>query len=156
MKHAEAFTKEEEGVLWYSGVLGTVTPASFLKRFCLHGGEEHRCLTISQIVREYSPDRYIYTEAGSKNKKGTFTASHISNKIVPIYAVAEAEERCHERILDLYLSKLPKEAFERDNFYLRLSTVLPANPVGPWFSTVPVGRNELAQMFSHKCVKMQA
>ena len=159
VKHAEDFTKEEEGVLWRSGVLGTVTPKSLLnavfylngKSFCLRGGEEHRRLTISQIVREYSPDRYIYTEAGSKNKKGTFTERHISNKIVPIYAVAEAGERCHVHILDLYLSKIPKEAFERDNFYLRPLTALPANPVGPWFSTVPVGRNELARMVSQMC-----
>lgn len=43
------------------------------------------CLTISQIVREYSRDSYIYTEAGSKNKQGTFTERHISNKIVIIY-----------------------------------------------------------------------
>ena len=31
-----------------------------------------------------------------------------------ISAVPEAGNRCHVHILDLYLSKLPKEAFERD------------------------------------------
>lgn len=62
------------------------------------------CLTISQIVREYSRNSYIYTEAGSKNKQGTFTERHISNKIVIIYPL----------------------------------TALLANPLGPWFSTVPV------------------
>ena len=131
---------------------GPASPKSLLntvfylngKNFCLRGGEEHRRLTISQIVREHNPDHYLYTEAGSKNKKGTFPERHIPNKIVPIYAVAEAGEKCHVRILDLYLSKLPKEAFERDNFYLRPLAAIPANPDNPWFSTVPVGGNELA------------
>lgn len=52
---------------------------------------------------------------------------------------AEAEERCHVCILDLYLSKLLKDAFERDNLYICPLTALLANPLGPWFSTFPVG-----------------
>ena len=120
VKHAEAFTREEE-MLWKKGVLGTTSPKSLInavfylngKNFCLRGGEEHRRLTLSQIVRHYNPDHYLYIETGSKNKKGTFTEKHIPNKIVPIYTSATAKERCHVHILAVYMAKLPKGAFER-------------------------------------------
>ncbi len=49
------------------------------------------------------------------------------------------------RILDLYFSKVPKEAIERDNFYVRPLTKLPEEEK-PWFSSVPLGRNKLGNM----------
>ena len=159
VKHAEVFTKEEEQMLWDKGILGTSNPQSLLnaafylngKSFCLRGGEEHRRLCISQLVREYNPDRYVYTEAGSKNKKGTFMEMHIQNKVVPIYSSPKAGERCHVHILDLYLSKLPKDAAEKDVFYLRPLSGVPANPTAPWFQSVPIGRNQLGKMVPNMC-----
>ena len=65
---------------------------------------------------------------------------------------AEAEERCHVCILDLYLSKLLKDAFETDNLYICPLTALLANPLGPWFSTVPV-RTMVSQMCGDAGVK---
>ena len=102
--------------------------------------------TPHHIVREYSPDH---------NKKGTFTESHISNKIVHIYPLAKPGERCHVCILDRYLSKLPKEAFGRDNFYLRPLTALPANPVVPGSALSQLAEMSWHKWF-HKCVRMQA
>ena len=60
-KHTEIVTKEEENLLWSSGVLGTHTPKALLnavfysngKNFCLRGGQEHRdTQTISVQKRE--------------------------------------------------------------------------------------------------------
>ena len=132
IKHSEIFTKEEEQSLWESGILGTSNPKSLLnavffvngRNFCLRGGEEHRRLAISQLSRHYDPDHYVYTECGSKNLKGTFTEKDIPNKIVPIYSSGEAGERCHVRILDFYLSKLPQIAFNNDVFYVRPLSVM--------------------------------
>lgn len=77
-KAAEVFTREEENELWSKGILGVNTPKALLravfflngKNFCLRGGEEHRSLKISQLKREFNPNRYVYTENLSKNRSG--------------------------------------------------------------------------------------
>ena len=159
VKHAEVFTREEEQALWEKGTLGTTSPKSLLnavfflngKNFCLRGGEEHRRLALSQVVRHYNPDHYIYTENGSKNRKGTFTERHIANKVVPIYAT-KAGERCHVHILDTYFSKLPRDATEQDVFYLRPLSAVPKDPTQPWFQSTPIGKNELGKMVQNMCL----
>ena len=56
----------------------------------------------------------------------------IEHKVVPIYEVPEAGTRCHVYILDLYISKLPSLAFERD---LQMISGAEAKPSPePWFS----------------------
>ena len=157
-KQSEAFSKEEEDQLWTSGVLGTDTPQSLLravfflngKNFCLRGGVEHRELKISQIQHIHSPPRYVYTECASKNRTGGLAQLRVKNKVVPIDAVAEAGTRCHVYVLDCYFEKIPKEAIEKDNFYL--SPVAKVKDQSkPWFTTVPVGRNALAKMVKEMC-----
>ena len=44
---------------------------------------------------------------------------HIKNKSVQIHENPEAGDRCHCRLLDLYISKLPPEAVEKDLFHVR-------------------------------------
>ena len=160
VKHAEIFTAKEEDMLWEKEVLGTHSPKALLnavfyfngKNFCLRGGEEHRCLALSQICRQQNPDSYVYTELGSKNHKGTFTERNIPNKVVPIFSSRDLGDRCHVHILDMYYSKLPKEAFERDIFYLRPLPVCPKDPNAPWFMMTPIGRNELGKMVKSMCM----
>ena len=67
------------------------------KNFHLRGGEEHRFLHLSQLQRHFSPDRYEYTEEGSKNNPGSLADVRMQrpNKIVPIYATPTAGNRCH-------------------------------------------------------------
>ena len=162
-KSAEAITKEEEAQLMEQGVLGTDSPRALLraafflngKNFCLRGGEEHRCLKLSQIKRYSAPDHYVYTENSSKNRSGGMAQMRVANKVVPIYATPEAGIRCHVNILDTYFSKLPQEAMEKDNFYLQPLTKLPHDPQKPWFSTIPVGRNTLAKMVKDICKEGQ-
>ena len=43
----------------------------------------------------------------------------LKNKVVPIDAVEQAGNQCHVYVLDLCMEKIPKEAFERNNFYLQ-------------------------------------
>ena len=57
------------------GVMGIYAPKPLVravfyyvgKAFCLRGGAEQRALKPSQFERGYNPDRYTYTENGSKN-----------------------------------------------------------------------------------------
>ncbi len=68
VKHAETISLEEEDKIWRSGFMDLNTPkglqnAAFYtvgKFFCLRGGQEHRCLKISQIQR--GDNKYIYHE----------------------------------------------------------------------------------------------
>ena len=157
-KCTETFSKEEIDQLWLSGALSAETPKGLLravffqngKSFCLRGGEEHRSLKLSQLKRENNPSRYIYTEFASKNRAGGLAQLRVKNKSVSISAVPQAGCRCHVHILDLYFSKLPKESFRRDNFYLQpVSNV--KKPNQPWFTTSPVGKNALAKMVKDIC-----
>ena len=59
----------------------------------------------------------------------------IENKIVPSYAVPEGGERSHVALLDLYFSKVPSDAPEKDNFYLRPLPRKPEDPNAPWFTS---------------------
>ena len=80
------------------------------KAFCLRGGAEQRSLKPSQFVREYNPDRYTYTENGSKNHKGAFGTLHNSNKVVTVYATAGTDGDILRDVvfsLDKYLEKFP-------------------------------------------------
>ena len=61
----------------------------------------------------------MYHENTSKNSNGSFKQLHVKPKIVPIYDVPDAAERCPVNILDKYIEKLPKESFLKDIFYVR-------------------------------------
>ena len=76
----------------------------------------------------------------------------MTNKTVPIHANPALKDQCHVRVLDFYYAKLPKEATEKDVFYLRPLPKMPAKRDLPWFSGVPVGRNELNKMVQKMCV----
>ena len=159
MRHAEVVTKDEKNQLWDTGVIGTDSPRSLQnavfyyngKNFCLRGGEECRQLKISQIQCVYSPDDYIYHEFVSKNRQGTFRQLYLANKEVPIYACPTAGDRCHVRLLDLYLQKLPSEAIEKDVFYVRPLDKIPSDPLSPWYTSVPISRNTLDKKVNVMC-----
>ena len=69
-----------------------------------------------------------------------------------LYLLApEVGERCAVYLLDLYLSKLPSEAFEQDIFYLRPLGNIPSDPAKPWYSSVPVGKNTLERKLAIIC-----
>ena len=87
------------------------------KNFCLRGREKQRELKPSQLIRKRNPDQYVYVETGSKNRSGGLKELNVDNKVVPIYVCPAAGERCLVHLLDLYLSKLPSIAFEKDVFY---------------------------------------
>ena len=75
----------------------------------------------------------------------------VENKVVPSYAVPEAGERCHVALLDLYLSKIPSDALQKDNFYLCPLQKKPDNPGAPWFSSMQVGINTMNDMLKKMC-----
>ena len=67
-----------------------------------------------------------------------------------VYRNPEAGDRCHCRILDVYISKLPQAAKEKDLFYMRpFEKVKPDQSV--WYYSIPVGRNRLSRMVPEMC-----
>ena len=160
-KHTEGISMDEEDLLWKSEVLNVGTPLGLLravffyngKCFCLRGGQEHRDLQLSQLKRLYCPDRYMYYENTSKNRKGGLSELQLEHKSFPSYANPDAGVRCHVFLLDLYISKLPKEAVTKDIFYCRQLPSLPTDETKPWYAAVPVGRNVLTKMVATMCAE---
>ena len=166
-KSANIITKEDEDRLWDSGVLSTKTPDGLQKAVfyylgkvcCLRGGEEQHKLKLSQFTRLHNPERYIYTENGSKNRNGGFYQLHIENKVVPIFKNPGAGCRCLVSLLDQKalkschqksIEKLPPIAKTQDLFYCRsLQKYDPER--GPWYSNQPIGKHYLSEMVKNMC-----
>ena len=151
VKHASEITAEEEDRVWTARVMGDHSPTALLRavfylngvNFSLRGGKEHRDLKLSQLVRE--SDHWKYIEHGSKCFRGGFGDLHRENKVVVQYPIL-CHERCHVRLLDLYMSKLHPDATEKDIFYYTPLHSKPSDPSKPWYSLVPVGWNKLNGM----------
>ena len=141
-------------MLWDKDVLNTVTPKGLFravfyyngKNFVLRGGQEHRELQLSQIVRLTKPDRYEYIENASKIGVGSWHSCVLSTKKVTICANPTAGECCHVYLLDKYLSKLPSAAKEKGWFCWQPLTSTPADTKAPWFAAIPCGRNSLSKV----------
>ena len=107
--HTEGISREEEELLWSTGVLNNCTPMGLLravffyngKVFCLRGGQEHRCLKLSQLERLHNPERYLYRENSSKNRKGGLSEVRLEHKAVTSIANPDVGVRCHVSLLDL-------------------------------------------------------
>ena len=113
------------------------------KNFCLRGGEEHRSLKLSQLKK--TPHGYVYTENASKNRQG-----RLGQVRLKIRANEDAGERCHCRLLDMYISKLPSEAKSRDLLYARpLEKATKDDPI--WYCSAPIGHNKLSKMVPEMC-----
>ena len=54
--------------------------------------------------------------------------------------------------LDLYLQKIPSQAWENDVFYLAPLQKKPEDPSKPWFTLTPVGKNRLNKLLKEMCV----
>ena len=74
----------------------------------------------------------------------------VSHKVVHQFARPELGERCHVFLLDKYYSKIPESA-KKDIFYLRSLTKVPESEDTPWFSSVPVGKNQLSKTVQEMC-----
>ena len=167
VKRTPVLTIADEDKLWATSVLSLETPEGLLraaffyngKNFCLRRGEEQRGLKLSQLksgiatVNGEAKVYYEYTEHGSKNRTGGLKQLQMENKVVRQYESEDGGARCHVRILDKYLQKVPKEALEKDAFYVKALTKRPLDPMKPWFSAVPVGKNKLSAMVKEMCLE---
>ena len=161
-KQADVISLDEEDQLWQTGVLSSESPVSLLRavfylngiNFVLRGGDEHRKLKISQfnfldVPDPDSPDQMIrcveYTEHGSKNRPGSSHQLNQDNKVVTQFAKPELGDKCHVYLLELYLSKLPDRAVQRDIFYMKAKNRIPDSPGDPWYMDIPMGHNTLGK-----------
>lgn len=54
-------------------------------------------------------------------------------------------------LLDLFFSKVPSEALDKDNFHLRPLQKKPDDPGAPWFSSMQIGINTMKDMLMKMC-----
>ena len=161
IRHTAIISEDEEKKLWEYDILGLDNPKSLQravfyfigKRFCIRGFEEQRNLSPAQFIRSYNPDCDMYVEHGSKNYSARKQAwyLHFENKEVPCPAVPENRPKCLVLLMDLYLAKLPKFAFEKNILYLRPKRTTPSNPEEAWYENVAVGKNSLRTMVKDVC-----
>ena len=161
-KATEVLTKDEENTLWERGVLGVHTPQALLnatfflngKNLALRGGKEHHELKFTQFQRLVNPDRYVYTENGSKNRSGGIADFRVPNKVVTIHMNRHSPDRCHVRILDAYISRVPDLARQFDAFYLQsMSSADCGIPGAPWYKQQRIGINKLQGMVKNMCLQ---
>ena len=159
VRHTAVFTVEEENKLWENDILSIKSPKALQravffyvgKLFCVRGGDEQRRLGPSQFVRLTNPDRYNYTEHGSKNRSGGLAQLHVENKSVPCYSLPDMVPQCLVFLLDLYLSKLPPFSFKDDILYCRPKFKIPADDHSAWYDPVAVGKNSLGSFVKDMC-----
>ena len=149
VKHTSNISEEEEATLWSKGILGSESPLSLLRavfylnriNFCLRGGQEHRGLKLTQLKRE--GDHWKYIENGSKSFRCGIADLR---RVVLQFPNENSPSRCHVKLLDWYIEKLPAAAKSKDAFYYTALRKKPEDPSMPWFSAVPVGWNKLDRM----------
>ena len=150
---AKLLTNEDEKQLWSSGVLDPGNPLGLLraiyfsneKNLSVRSGLSHRQLKLSQFKRKTNPNCYIFTKISAR--------SPTANQHITIHANPVGGGSCHVFLLDRYLSKLPSQAFQNDDFYLTPLSTTPADPITPWYSTIPVSRNHLQKMITDMCAE---
>jgi len=103
----------------------------------------------SQFKCDTNPDRYIYSEHGSKNRSGGFYQLHVENKNVEIFRSSENGQPCVFSLLDLYLSKLPPKAIEQNIFYCRALQSYQGEKI--WYSAQPRSKHFLSMMVKNMC-----
>ena len=128
------------------------------KCFCIRGGQEQRSLAPSNFKWSAKPGcdlhSVTYIEHGSKNRPGGLSDMRVENKEVTCHAVTEEIPKCLVFLLNKYLAKLPKYAFEQDNIlYLRPKATTPADLSLPWYEEAAVGKNTLSAMVKEMCAE---
>ena len=165
----EPVTRDDEEKLWSTGCRPSLRPrdysmlfSSLTGKIVLPGGNEHRCLKISQIVHKIPPEgKVCHTciENCSMNQAGGFNQLSVPNTAVHQYQHFQAGERCHVNFLDKYLSKLPINARDKDIFHLRPAASAPIRPaasaptddISPWYVSMAIGKNPLSRMIKIMC-----
>uniref|UniRef100_A0A1X7V1V6 ZMYM2-like/QRICH1 C-terminal domain-containing protein n=1 Tax=Amphimedon queenslandica TaxID=400682 RepID=A0A1X7V1V6_AMPQE len=71
---------------------------------------------------------------------------HLDNKVVH-HANSSIGNRCLVFLVELYISKLPESAFEKELFYCRPVPVKHIKDDNPWYYDTPVGNNILKTKF---------
>lgn len=86
-----------------------------------------------------------------KNRSGGIDQLQMENKSVRCVAVPENRPICLVYLLDKYLSKLPRFAYNSDILYCRAKPNCPANESAAWYERSAVGKNKLSLFVSEMC-----
>ena len=130
VRQAQAFSEEQEELLWKYDLLGCDSPVTLLntmvfligKNFSLRRGKEHRALKFSQLRVEAAtgdePEKLVYTSFGEKNNLGGLKHRAMKRKRVEHYANDACPDRCMVHLYKMYVERCPSEAMIKDVFYL--------------------------------------
>ena len=152
-KQAEIISVEDEEKLWTHS-FGDTDPQKLQDtlfylnglHFAMRSGQEHRCLSTSQLEIKHDPPSLIYSEKCSKTYNGGLKQRRIEpKKVVHIdNFYYNNPQRSHVRLYEKYLSVRPKTT---EVFYLRPLK----NYSTFWYSAVPIGNNTLRSFMKRIC-----
>ena len=130
-KKAEVIDKEEEEMLWSSGILGDHSHQALLNTiffmcglfFALLSDTEHHSLQLSLVqikIEETSTavPCLLHSENVSKNHQGGLKYQHVNPKEVRHFADQDKPSRCFVQLFRLYLSKLHPNSL-KSAFYFK-------------------------------------
>ena len=164
VRQAQVLNMVDEDILWSSGLLGTHTPEVLLQTVMftiglscsLRAGKEHYALRSVQFDSQFTfmyDDRgklfFRYVEdIGLKTNKGGIKHRKVAPKVVDVYQIGN-ENKCPVRILNLYLSLLPRPRKCKKLYLQTRKNYSPNN----WFRDAPVGENRLRSFVKDLCEK---
>ena len=75
----------------------------------------------------------------------------VEHKVVTIITNPSVKKKCSVLLLDLYVSRLPQEAEDKNLFYCRPLQKIMKSSTEPWYSATLIGRNMLQTMVRQIC-----
>ena len=159
IKRAPSISQDEETMLWEKGVLGITSPLALIravfylnsKNFSVNGGSNHRRLKRSQFER--GTDFWQFTPCPHNDVKSRSGPSKAKiARVVCRYSGVDCSAKCHVKLLDMYLARLPEGAKSLDCFYYSPLTHFQLQHNQQqlrrqvWYSDVPMGKNRLDRM----------
>ena len=164
VRHAPIITPHEDKS-WVAEVFNINNPKALQravfyyigKVFCIRGGQKQRTLELSNFKWSAKPGcdphSVMYIEHGSKNRPGGLRDMRVENKEITCHPCPEEIPKCLVFLLNKYLAKLPKYAFQQDILYLRPKASTPADDQLPWYEEAAVGKNTLSVMVKEMCAE---
>ena len=146
--------------MWQKGFLGANSPQALVDTiivlnglcFALRSRSEHRQLRSYpcqiQLIEKPGQRPYLeYTEDVSKNRQGGLKGRKLKPKVVRHHDNPSNPDRCFVKLFKSYQSVLPVNR-PNDAFYFH---PLPKPRDGCWFTTKPIGHNDLQGTVARLC-----
>ena len=149
---AKNFTKEEENVLWTSGLLGKESPRAllnamfwlFTQHFGWRGRQGQHELKIDDFLFSKDDDgaEFIYFVEGPTKTRGHGLNAKHRTTIPKMFSTGDAA-RCPVMLFRTYIAHRPPQFSDTGPFYL---SVIEKPTTTVWYKSIPLGKNSITNI----------